>query len=678
MSVIEEVKARIDIVDFIGGLVPLKKSGRHYKGLCPFHVEKTPSFVVFPEAQTWRCFGACGEGGDIFTFVMKREGWDFGEALRYLAEKAGVELQAYTPQQAEEAETHQRLRDLLADAALHFANLLLNAPQAGEARAYVERRGLWPETVASFGLGYAPEGWYVTRDTLLERGYQLDDLIEAGLLVQKDDGSTYDRFRNRLMIPIRDVRGRVIGFGARALAADDQPKYLNSPQGPLFDKSRTLFGLSHARRAMRESETAVIVEGYMDVMQAHQAGFGNVIAQMGTALTEPQLRLLKRYARRIILALDADVAGAAATLRGVDMARATLDHHIEPVFDARGFVRYESRLGADVRVSVLPQGTDPDDLIRQNPDAWAELLDGALPVVEYAILLATEGQDLDDPKVKARLAREMRSLIDDVADPVERDHYRQRVARLLRVPERALLLEAGRRGTRPALQDEPQPDQPPPDDNVVGAPPRLEEFVLGAMLRLPTLAYQADRLLAEVLDPVYLPEPLPGCECFRQHVSYEDFTHPAHRALLAAWHTALAQADMEPLDHLYAALDEALTARLVAVLEVCLPAPANEETRLIEEALRRMIELRKARLAEHIQELQFLLQDADQTGDLTADQYQATIIAHITARARLECAQQRYTLTGKRWALTSHEPHRRQTRSGWLRPDEAGVLRRAR
>ncbi|HEY73791.1 MAG TPA: DNA primase, partial [Thermoflexia bacterium] len=320
MSVVDEIKERLDIVEVISSYTPLKKSGRNYKALCPFHSEKTPSFVVFPESQHWHCFGACAEGGDLFSFVMKHEGWDFRTALEELARRAGVELRPRTPAQVKEEEEADRLRELLTTAARYYNHLLQHASEAKAARAYIARRSLDDETVERFRLGYSLPGWNRSRDYLTEQGYTIEELVKAGLLVRKETGSTYDRFRERLMIPIRDAQGRVIGFGARTLDPEGVPKYLNSPQTPLFDKSRTLFGLDLARKTIRRKDQVVIVEGYMDVMQAQQAGFANVVAQMGTALTEPQLRQLQRYTKRLVLALDPDAAGVQATLRGVEVA----------------------------------------------------------------------------------------------------------------------------------------------------------------------------------------------------------------------------------------------------------------------------------------------------------------------------------------------------------------------
>ena len=318
MSVTDEIKDRLDIVDVISGYVPLKKAGRNYKGLCPFHNEKTPSFIVFPDTQGWHCFGACGIGGDIFTFVMKRENLDFGEALAMLAAKAGVELQPREAAASGNDAKLERLRAIVADAAVYFHYLLNKANKAASPRDYLAQRGLTETTWEAWQLGYALDSWDALRDRLTGKGYKLDEIEETGLIIRREDGTGwYDRFRGRLMIPIRDVQGRTIGFGARILREDPArpaPKYMNSPQGPLFDKGHILFGLDMARKAIHDEDLAILVEGYMDVMMSHQVGVCNVVAGMGTALGETQMRQLKRYTGNITLALDPDAAGDHATL----------------------------------------------------------------------------------------------------------------------------------------------------------------------------------------------------------------------------------------------------------------------------------------------------------------------------------------------------------------------------
>jgi len=341
MGVIDDVKQRIDIVEVIGEYVPLTKAGRTFRALCPFHSEKNPSFYVYPERQSWHCFGACNTGGDVFSFIMKKQGIDFGEALRLLAERAGISIPSRLEPEAGKDE-RERLYQANAAATQYFHNLLLNSPDGEKARGYLAKRGLLPKTVSDFQLGFSLNSWEALKQYLVEKGYSESELVPAGLLIEGETGGTHDRFRNKLMFPIFDIRGRVTGFGARVLD-DSLPKYLNSPQTPVFDKSSTLYAINLATAVIRQQDCAVIVEGYMDVMMAHQNGFQNVIASMGTSLTEKQVSTLKKLTKNMMLALDADAAGEEATLRAVG---------------------YENTLGAEVRVCILPTGKDPDDVRR--------------------------------------------------------------------------------------------------------------------------------------------------------------------------------------------------------------------------------------------------------------------------------------------------------------------------
>ncbi|MFO7537951.1 MAG: DNA primase, partial [Chloroflexota bacterium] len=406
MSVTEEIKSRLDIVDYIGENLQLRRSGRNYAAFCPFHSNtRTPAFYIFPETQTWRCFGACAEGGDIFSYVMKRQGWDFKEALKHLAQRAGVELEPQTPAVQQRQAAEEKQVDLLTAAADYFHHLLLSAPQAEAARSYLAKRALNDDAIATFKLGFALNSWDACRTHFNEQGYSDEELLAVGLLTENPDkGTRYDRFRGRLIFPIRDGNGRIVGFGARTLDPDGIPKYLNSPQTDLFDKSAILYGLDLAKRAIRQERQVVIVEGYMDVIQAWQHGFHTVVAQMGTALTEAQMQQLKRYSKRFVMALDADAAGAKATLRSLDVARETLDQEVEIRFDARGLVQHEGRLKADIRIVTMPPGEDPDSIIRQDPARWPALLEQAKPVVAYVIDTAVADLDFNDPKAKTALA----------------------------------------------------------------------------------------------------------------------------------------------------------------------------------------------------------------------------------------------------------------------------------
>ena len=463
MSDIDEIKARIDIVDLVSETVQLRRTGKNYTGFCPFHPNsRTPAFVVFPDSGTWRCFGQCNEGGDIFKFVMKKEGWDFPEALKRLAEKAGIQLTQPSAQDQAQAEEYDNLRSILEEALTFYRHQLLNTSEGQKALDYLRnQRGLRDETIEAFGLGYAPHSWDVTLSHFKNKGISETDLLAAGMVSERESGGFYDRFRHRVMFPIRDERGRMAGFGARILDPEDIPKFLNSPQTAVFDKGHLLYGLDLARRAIRLKDQAVIVEGYLDVIALHQAGFNNAISPMGTALTEQQLFLLKRFSRRIVLALDPDAAGDKATLRGLQIARQTLDRESDPVFDARGLLGYEARLKADIRVTTLPDGQDPDDVVNRDPQEWERILEAARPIVIHVMESLANERDLDDPKVKSEIAAQVLPLIEDVPSPIERDTYRQRLARLLRVDERALYETAPVRARTTLHAANPQSAFPP-------------------------------------------------------------------------------------------------------------------------------------------------------------------------------------------------------------------------
>ncbi len=482
MGVIDEIKARLDIVDVIGSYVNLKRSGKNYKALCPFHQEKTPSFVVFPDSQRWHCFGACQTGGDIFTFVMKREGVDFQTALRMLAQRAGVSLDALHPEEGEGAELRKRLREMHAAATAYYQENLLRRPEGEDARAYIQSRGLRQETIAAFQLGYALDRWDGLLKYLKGLGYHQDEMAQAGLIVVRDDGRAYDRFRDRLIIPIHDAQGRVIAFAGRVIGKGE-PKYLNSPQSPIFDKGRTLYGYAQAITAIREEDKAIIVEGYMDVLSAHQAGFRNVVASMGTALTPTHLRMLARHTRHIIFALDPDAAGLRAVERGVEVAREVLADRVEPMITPTGALNLQSILDVDLRILLLPEGLDPDDLIRQDPDRWRALVEEALPVVDFYLKRVREDLDLSTPEGKREAIRIMSPLLGSIADATVRDHYVQRLARTLRVDERSLAMDIFRLTRKPREQAAAR----------VAIPPRaipgedLERHIVARILHMPEI-----------------------------------------------------------------------------------------------------------------------------------------------------------------------------------------------
>jgi DNA primase len=408
MSAIDDVKQKIDIVDVIGQYTKLTKAGKTFRALCPFHQEKNPSFYVYPEQQSWHCFGACNTGGDVFSFVMKKQGFDFGEALRELAGRAGVVLPTH-PEPGDGAEK-QRLFEINAAAARYFQGQL--DTKAGEkARGYATGRGLTPQTLLDFQMGYSPDGWEGLKQDLTGKDVPETELLSAGLIIKTDAGQTHDRFRNKLMFAIADIRGRITGFGARVLD-DSLPKYVNSPQTPVFDKSGTLYGIHLAAEAIRAQELAVIVEGYLDVIVAHQYGFKNVVATMGTAVTEKHINILKRLTPNIAFALDADAAGDEATLRTLE---------------------YENTLGVRLSVIILPRGKDPDEVIKADAAGWQNLVANAIPIVEFAIKTFTTGVDTHSVTDQTIALNKIFSIISPIKDPITKGHYFNLSAQLLKL-----------------------------------------------------------------------------------------------------------------------------------------------------------------------------------------------------------------------------------------------------
>ena len=445
VGVAAEVKSKLSVLEVVGETVTLKKAGTTFKGLCPFHGEKTPSFVVTPTRETWKCFG-CGLGGDIFSFVMQRDGLTFPEALRQLASKAGVEIDERTKRE----DAHKaRLRQVL-DHAIAFYHAVLTGSKTGvAARDYLTARGFTAETIELFQLGWAPAGW----DTLVtqlgsKRDVRPEELAEVGLAAPRQRGNgMYDKFRARVIFPIRDQNGHAVGLGGRLLEGEG-PKYLNSPATALFDKSRTLYLIDKAKGAIRKNGQAVIVEGYTDALMAHQNGFDNVVASLGTALTPGQVALLTRYARRIALAYDVDAAGERAGTLGVQ-ALAGLIAQLQALPDEMG-VKLE-----DVRVVRLPDGKDPDETIREAPADWTERVAAAKPIVDYLIGHHASRFDLKTSPGRIGFIEAVMPTLRDIADPLRRDEALQEVRRVSGVEERVLHQVLARRlAARPEGHDQ--------------------------------------------------------------------------------------------------------------------------------------------------------------------------------------------------------------------------------
>ncbi len=631
MTAIDEIKQRIDIVELVSQSVKLRRSGKSYTGFCPFHTNtRTPAFVVFPDSGTWRCFGQCNEGGDIFRFVMKKEGWDFATTLRYLAEKAGVQLEAPTPERQAEEETHARIRGLLEDAVTLYRHHLTQTPAGKPAFEYLIKRGLTPATIELFGLGYAPPGWENTLGHFTAKGFTPDELLQAGLVTEKEGGGVRDRFHNRIMFPIRDAMGKMTGFGARILDPNDVPKFLNSPQTALFDKGRLLYGLDQARKTIRTVGQAVIVEGYLDVIALHQAGFANAVSPMGTALTEDQLRLLKRFTRKLILALDPDSAGEKATLRGLELAREAMDHSTEVIFDARGLLRSEARLQADVLVASLPEGRDPDEVALADPEEWQRIVSTAKPIVVHVMDTLARSRDLNDPKEKREIARQVLPLINDVPNPVERDDYRQKLARLLKVDESALASTQPQPGSnrtrrRPSFSTREgsrasrvQPLDISPELQSEG----LEKHVLGLLLLEPGDIFALDR----ALQSAGLTRFTPG-----------DFELSANAEIAAILLRANDQDEMDTAEFIATQTPPSLQT-VAAALKTAIPEGSSASKRL-EDLIRTVFFLRQVRVNLEIDRLRFLQQEpGEEDGSGKPEDFNRQIAQAFQIRARLDAA----------------------------------------
>jgi len=431
-SFLEQVRNSVSIVDFVSRYVPLKKSGREYGALCPFHSEKTPSFWVNEEKQIFKCFG-CGVGGDVFAFVMQMESLDFPEAIRFVAESSGIPLPASSRTARKEYDEKNRLFKLMELAGRLFQEAL-RAEGGQHARQYLAERKIDSATIQAFHMGYAPPG-NVVLQRMLSQGYTQQDALVCGLAKQSDRGGVYSNFRSRIIFPIRDLTGRIVAFGGRILG-DGRPKYLNSPETKLYVKSRHLFGMDVARDEIRRQDEAILVEGYFDCVVPHQFGVKNVVASLGTSLTSGHVSLLARFSRNVVINFDPDLAGAKATLRSIDLL-------LEE--------------GLQIRVVQLPGGQDPDTFVRENGvDAYRSMIKQAPPFMEY--LLEKQIEEADDafsPAGKREVVTQILPYLRKMADNVERAEWLNRVAVRLRVDQDLLwseLRKMPRRKSSPAAE----------------------------------------------------------------------------------------------------------------------------------------------------------------------------------------------------------------------------------
>ena len=501
---IDDIKSRLDIVELVQSYIRLNKAGSNYKALCPFHSEKTPSFNVSPTRQIWHCFG-CGVGGSIFDFVMEIEGLEFRDALELLAKRAGIQLRREDPALRSE---RTRLYQLVEEAAKIFESVLhaSKTPERITAPlAYLKKRGLKDETVKTFRLGYAPDSWDFLTSALRHKGYKTEEIEKAGLAVKSEQGSYYDRFRNRITFPISDASGRVVGFSGRMLegavptrGAVGTPtsdasrsvgaKYINTPQTPIYDKSRVLYGFDKAKEDIRRQNAVVLVEGQMDVIMSHQAGVKHAVAVSGTALSAQQLQTLKRLCTTIVSSFDRDEAGEAATKRSLDLAAA---------FD---FER---------TVAILPPGIkDPAEAAGKNPEIWRQAVAGAKPIVQFFLETALDKQDRATASGKRAIAAAVLPEIKLLPSEVEKAHWIGALSREIGVEEEALWRELKK--VKPArLPGGQAPSGPafsgilPKEDQARAEPSRraqLESLLLGTLIRYP----ERSAILPEVPRHVFL------------------------------------------------------------------------------------------------------------------------------------------------------------------------------
>jgi DNA primase len=493
MTDTQAIKDRLDIVQMIGEYIPLKKAGANWKANCPFHNEKSPSFMVNAEKQFWHCFG-CGKGGDVFSFLQEMEGLEFPEALKILADRAGVKLDTFASDINKSQKN--RILEINAKAAYFFHQFLLEMPASGGARDYLQRRELKSETIEEWKVGFIPDQWDLLTQYLLKKGNSVDDLLASGLTIKKDGGGVYDRFRGRIMFPIWDAHGNNVGFTGRVLIETEKSggKYVNTPQTLVFDKSRILYGLNKAKTEIKNKDFTVLVEGQMDVIACHQAGMKNVVASSGTALTFEQIKLLKRYSNNISIAFDADAAGQNAAKRGIDLAL---------------------EQGMNIKIIQIPQGAgkDADECLKKNPAVWFKAVADAKEVMEWYFATVLSGADKRDPKQKQKIADTLLAEIIRLPYAVERDHWLKKLADELSVDHATLTAEMRRLASAKPKHYEGKTEnivQEKPKEDNWGEPSKdhpLAENIFALFIKFPKLFAEYDMSQSQAFFP---PLPMVG------------------------------------------------------------------------------------------------------------------------------------------------------------------------
>ena len=562
MTLVDDIKSRLDIVDVVSGYIGLKPAGSNFKAPCPFHDEKTPSFIVSPGRQTWHCFGACSTGGDLISFVMKRESMEFGEAVRLLADRAGVSIG--TPV----IKTKSTSIFEINESASKFFSSLLHSETGQVARDYLKSRGIDQSTAQNFGLGVSPTTATNSRvyDHLKSEGFSEEQIIESKLINKYQDGNTGDFFRNRIMFPIKNRRGKIAGFGARSID-NSEPKYINTPKTDVFDKSGILYGLDVSHQSIISERQAIVVEGYMDVIAAHQHATNNVIASMGTAVTDTQLSQLKSLCDTLILALDSDTAGKEATSRKLE----------EILIDSvdKNMMGFNRRIGpiirrdmVEIKICLLPEGSDPDDLIRNDLAAWQKLIKESVTAQEFMIESLPRRFDLQSGSGKTAALEWISGLI-YASNPFDQQNYNEKIADKLEIEATKLdpiLREMGRKSkTSKRSRNTNRPGYPRPESNPAQDIPNsevsLDEYTLAIMIKSPDLTDVPDNF---------------SPECFIRSEDREIFTQ-----LL----------ETGKLEVLKSNIDDSLKPRLEQILDIQLkPIDLSESINILKQCFSRIEE----------------------------------------------------------------------------------------
>lgn len=573
----EEVKKKIDIVEFVGSYVTLKKAGRNFRANCPFHQEKSPSFIVSPDRQIWHCFGSCHEGGDAIKFFMKWENIPFNEALKELAQKVGVKIETSSIEDAA-LKTRSRLLRANQIAAQYYRYVLTDTPVGQKAREYLEGRGVNLKIAETFGIGYAPQSWNSLTDFLTSKGFTRKELEDAGLVIVSGRGSILDRFRGRLVFPIQDTRGNIVAFSGRLLAPDEKAaKYLNTPETILYHKRETLYGIYHTKDAIKKQETVIIVEGEFDVITPYQHGIENIVAVKGSAVTREQLQLIKRYGHRIVFALDADSSGEDAIKRGF---------------------REAEDMDFEVEVMVLDFAKDPDEAVRANLPEFKKALKKAIPIYDFLFDSLKKKYSVDDPFGKKKIVDEIVGHIQRIPNPVIQSHYIKKIAETLQISEESMVKSVATQRRKTTVsrytpaQTQPQPAQKQADDRHI----LIQKYVL-------SLIFQArpDQSLADVY----------------RAVRKTDFSVPSYSLLFDLTHSYFTK---------YGAIDDrfpkTIPAELVPVYDELLLFGTYEEASLPHSILKLAFEVRENSIKRDIKSLTSGDAELDETAGIRIQELQ--------------------------------------------------------